>query len=219
MIYPENDWKQLIKRENVKGYFQDLIKVIDQQYKEFTVYPKQENIFNALIQTSLEDVKVVILGQDPYHNINQANGLAFSVNSDEKIPPSLRNILKEVKEDNGNSILSCGDLTQWSKQGVLLLNAALTVREGEPESHKKIGWEIFTDEVIREVNNKTQPVVFMLWGRHAAKKEVLITNVNHLVLKAAHPSPLSANRGFFGCKHFSACNKFLNRNELTEINW
>ncbi|MDF2606544.1 MAG: uracil-DNA glycosylase [Bacillales bacterium] len=219
MNYPKNDWKQLFEREYQKDYFNKLITTIDQQYKQFTVYPSKDNIFKALKNTTLYDVKVVILGQDPYHNANQANGLSFSVNINEKIPPSLRNILKEVKEDIGNTILQNGDLEQWSNQGVLLLNTVLTVREGEPKSHRKIGWELFTDEIIREVNNKKQPVVFMLWGRHAAQKEALITNGNHLILKAAHPSPLSANRGFFGCRHFSICNKFLEENELMKINW
>lgn len=184
-----------------------------------TIYPKGSHIFNAFEQTPFEDVKVVILGQDPYHNPGQAMGLSFSVPDGIKIPPSLSNIFKELKSDTGTSIPNTGNLTPWAKQGVLLLNAVLTVRENEPASHSKIGWMNFTDDIIKLLSNQKSRLVFILWGNFAIQKQVLIDATKHKILKAAHPSPLSAYNGFFGCKHFSATNDYLVSHNKTPINW
>ncbi|MEY4279061.1 MAG: hypothetical protein RL377_1065 [Bacteroidota bacterium] len=184
-----------------------------------TIYPKGSKIFNAFEQTAYEDVKVVILGQDPYHNPGQAMGLSFSVPDGIKIPPSLSNIFKELKTDTGTNIPSTGNLTPWAQQGVLLLNAVLTVRENEPASHSKIGWMNFTDDVIKLLSNQKSRLVFILWGNFAIQKQVLIDATQHKILKAAHPSPLSAYNGFFGCKHFSATNDYLVSHNKTPINW
>ncbi len=184
-----------------------------------TIYPKGSQIFNAFEQTAFEDVKVVILGQDPYHNPGQAMGLSFSVPDGTKIPPSLANIFKELKTDTGTPIPDTGNLTPWAQQGVLLLNAVLTVRENEPASHSKIGWMNFTDDVIKLLSNQKSRLVFILWGNFAIQKQVLIDATKHKILKAAHPSPLSAYNGFFGCKHFSATNDYLVSHNKTPINW
>jgi uracil-DNA glycosylase len=219
MKFPINDWKDLVSIEREKEYFKQLMTYLDVEYDNKTIYPSKNNIFNALTLTPLKDIKVVIIGQDPYHQPNQANGLAFSVNEDEKIPPSLRNIVKEVVADTGQTKLLNGDLTIWAHQGVLLLNTVLTVEEGKPESHKNKGWELFTDRIISEINSQNKPIVFMLWGKHAQSKEKLITNNIHLILKTTHPSPLSASRGFLGSKHFSKSNLFLEQNESSKICW
>jgi uracil-DNA glycosylase len=184
-----------------------------------TIYPKGSQIFNAFEQTLYDDVKVVILGQDPYHNPGQAMGLSFSVPDGIKIPPSLSNIFKELKADTGTSIPPTGNLTPWAQQGVLLLNAVLTVRENEPASHSKIGWMNFTDDVIKHLSDQKSRLVFILWGNFAIQKQILIDATKHKILKAAHPSPLSAYNGFFGCKHFSATNQFLTQEKKDPIDW
>lgn len=212
-------WESFIKKERKKEYFQKLENFLDFEYLNYKIYPSREEIFSALNHTAFEDTKVVILGQDPYHGEDQAHGLAFSVRPEKKVPPSLLNIFKELYSDLGINIKGTGNLIPWANQGVLLLNAVLTVRAGEANSHRNKGWEIFTDKLILELNNSDNPRVFILWGRQAQEKEKLLTNLNHLILKAAHPSPLSATRGFFGCKHFSKTNDFLHNNNLQEINW
>ena len=183
------------------------------------MYPPKRDVFNALKYTSFEDTKVVIIGQDPYHGYNQAHGLCFSVRQGVKLPPSLVNIYKELESDVGRKFVNNGDLTYWAKQGVLMLNNVLTVREGQPQSHKDRGWEIFTDRIIAELNKKQTPVVFLLWGKPAEQKARIITNPIHKKLITVHPSPLSAYRGFFGCKHFSKANQILIENGLAPIKW
>lgn len=214
------EWSSFLEREMAKDYFISLRDFVEEEYQKGTVYPPKEDIFNALLYTNKSDVKVVILGQDPYHNEHQAHGLSFSVLPEQtKLPPSLQNIYKELNSDLGCEIPDHGYLKKWADQGVLLLNTVLTVREHEPNSHQNKGWEIFTEELIKEVNDQEQPVVFLLWGNPAQKKKKLITNPKHIVLCAAHPSPLSAYRGFFGCKHFSQTNEFLEKNNRTPIDW
>ena len=203
MVYLGNDWDSILADEWQKPYYLELRKFLKQEYSTQTVYPNMEDIFNALKLTSFEDTKVVIIGQDPYHGFGQAHGLCFSVKKGVVPPPSLKNIYKELHSDIGFQIPNHGELTSWAKQGVLLLNNVLTVREGSPNSHKGKGWEIFTDRVIGELNKKETPVVFLLWGANAQKKAEIITNPKHFKLLSVHPSPLSASRGFFGCKHFS----------------
>ncbi len=203
-------------RENTKQPMEFVTAQIDAGK---TVYPSNDNIFRALELTPFETVKVVILGQDPYHGAGQAHGLAFSVQRDVKIPPSLRNIYKELNDDIGMDIPDHGFLEGWAKQGVLLLNTTLTVEDGKPASHQGRGWEEFTDAIIAQVNDLKRPVVFMLWGAHAQKKSDMIDGQKHLILTASHPSPLSAHRGFLGCKHFSKANNYLKANGQTEINW
>ena len=199
-------------------YFNDLMDKVEEEYNNKTIYPKKEDIFRALINTDYNDVKVVIVGQDPYHGEGEAMGLSFSVNKGIKLPPSLKNIYKELFEDVGVTRLS-GDLTDWTKQGVLLLNSTLTVVKDTPASHAKIGWDKFTDEIIKKVNEKETPVVFILWGNFAKTKKELITNSKHLVIESAHPSPFSARNGFFGSKPFSKTNEFLKKNNQEEIKW
>jgi uracil-DNA glycosylase len=191
---------------------------VEEEYNNKTIYPKREDLFRALINTDYNDVKVVIVGQDPYHGEGEAMGLSFSVNEEIKLPPSLKNIYKELFEDIGVTRLS-GDLTDWTKQGVLLLNSTLTVVKDTPASHAKIGWDKFTDEIIKKVNEKETPVVFILWGNFAKTKKELITNPKHLVIESAHPSPFSARNGFFGSKPFSKTNEFLKKNNQEEIKW
>ena len=215
----DNDWQDLLQEEFEKEYYQNLRKFLISEYKNKTIYPHMNNIFNALKFTSYKDVKVVILGQDPYHGPNQAHGLSFSVNKGVKIPPSLLNIYKELHDDLGCYIPNNGYLKKWADQGVLLLNTSLTVRASQANSHKNIGWEIFTDRIISLVNEKEDPVVFILWGNNAIKKKALITNKNHLILTSVHPSPLSASRGFFGTKPFSKTNAFLESVNKTPIDW
>lgn len=214
-----NSWDELLEEQFNQPYYQNLRQLLIGEYKNFQIFPKPEDIFNAFKKTPYEDVRCVILGQDPYHNINQAEGLSFSVKVGQRIPPSLVNIYKELKSDLGYEPPRHGSLVKWAESGVLLLNTTLTVRAHTPMSHSKIGWEILTDSVIDILNKKDSPVVFILWGRHAASKEKLITNPKHLILKAPHPSPLSANRGFFRSKPFSKTNEFLEANGCRPIDW
>ncbi len=209
MIKVNNDWDVILNKEYNKDYYQKLRSILANEYNSYTVYPDMYNIFNAFKYTSYSEVKVVILGQDPYHNVGQAHGLAFSVLPDVDIPPSLKNIFKEMHDDIGFTIPDNGCLTKWAQNGVFLLNTSLTVRAHSPNSHKNIGWETFTDNIISELNDRDDPIVFLLWGANARSKAKLITNDKHLVLQAPHPSPLSAFNGFFGCKHFSKTNEFL----------
>ena len=219
MVNLGNDWDDILADEWQKPYYLELRKFLKQEYSTQTVYPNMEDIFNALKLTSFKDTKVVIIGQDPYHGFGQAHGLCFSVKKGVVPPPSLKNIYKELKNDIGFEIPNHGELTSWAKQGVLLLNNVLTVREGLPNSHKGKGWEIFTDRVIGELNKKETPVVFLLWGANAQKKAEIITNPKHFKLMTVHPSPLSASRGFFGCRHFSKTNEILQKNHIDPINW
>ncbi|NFI02832.1 uracil-DNA glycosylase [Clostridium botulinum] len=215
----KNDWNNYIGNEFEKDYYLKLRKNLAQEYKTKTIYPDMYNIFNALHYTAFDDVKVVILGQDPYHGPNQAHGLSFSVNPGVKTPPSLLNIYKELKDDIGCYIPNNGYLKKWADQGVLLLNTVLTVRAGEANSHKNIGWQIFTDNIIKVLNTREKPIVFILWGNNAIRKEELITNPKHHIIKSVHPSPLSASRGFFGSKPFSKTNEFLKNDNETLIDW
>lgn len=219
MVNIGNDWDEILADEWQKPYYLALREFLKKEYKTQRVYPDMNNIFNALKYTSFEDTKVVIIGQDPYHGYGQAHGLCFSVKEGVAHPPSLKNIFKELESDVGRPISKSGELTNWAKQGVLLLNAVLTVREGEPTSHKNMGWETFTDRVIGELNLKETPVVFLLWGAYAQKKAEIITNPIHKKLLSVHPSPLSASRGFMGCKHFSKTNEILKDLGLDEIKW
>ena len=219
MVHIGNDWDTILADEWQKPYYQQLRQFLKSEYSSQRIYPHMNDIFNALKYTSFEDTKVVIIGQDPYHGEGQAHGLCFSVKQGVMFPPSLRNIFKELQSDTGKPIPSHGELTDWAKQGVLLLNNVLTVREAQPTSHSKMGWEIFTDRVISELNRKETPVVFLLWGAHAQKKAEIITNPIHYKLMTVHPSPLSASRGFFGCKHFSKANAILEENGLEPIEW
>lgn len=214
-----NDWDLILKEEFEKEYFKNIESFLDKAYKEKNVYPPREEIFKALELSSFHDTKVLILGQDPYYNYGQAQGLSFSVNKGVKLPPSLRNIFKELENDLGIKPASSGSLISWAKQGVLLLNASLTVEEKKPNSHKSIGWQIFTDKIISALNEKENPLVFILRGNFAKSKKTLITNQRHLVLESAHPSPLSARHGFFGSKPFSKTNEFLKKNNIKEIDW
>ena len=214
-----NDWDALLQDEFSKDYFLALQAFLEEEYQHATVYPARENIFNALKLTPYADVRVVILGQDPYHGEGQAHGLAFSVQPGVPAPPSLVNIFKEQQTDVGITIPNNGYLVPWAKQGVLLLNTALTVRANEPNSHRGRGWEQFTDRVITCLNEREQPLIFLLWGKNALAKEALVTNLRHMVLRAPHPSPLSASRGFFGCRHFSKTNALLEAENLPPIQW
>ena len=215
-----NDWLEPMREEFGKPYYKELYQFVREEYSKTTVYPPAEDIFNAMHFTPLNNVKVVILGQDPYHNVNQAHGLSFSVPvSQQEIPPSLQNIYKELETDIGCYIPNNGYLKKWAEQGVLLLNTVLTVRAHQANSHQGRGWEQFTDAIIRTVNEQDRPVVYMLWGRPAQSKIPMLDNPKHLILKAPHPSPLSAYRGFFGCKHFSQANTFLEQHGITPIDW
>ena len=214
-----NSWQKFLDEESEKPYYRQLKDFITKEYETQAVYPPMEDIFNAYKYTPLDKVKVLILGQDPYHEEGQAHGLCFSVNPQVALPPSLVNIYKELNADLGLYIPNNGYLKKWADQGVMLLNSVLSVRAHDANSHANRGWEEFTDATIRALNEKNQPVVFMLWGKSAQKKMKMITNKNHMVLCAAHPSPLSAYRGFFGCRHFSQANDFLKRQGLGEIDW
>ncbi|MGN0973917.1 MAG: uracil-DNA glycosylase [Bacilli bacterium] len=215
----EKSWELLLKDEMNKEYFQKLLEFIKQEYKTKTIYPKMNEIFKAFRYTPYNNVKVVILGQDPYHGENQAEGLSFSVPLGVKQPPSLKNIFKELQDDLGCSIPKSGSLVSWAEQGVLLLNSVLTVIKDHAASHRDKGWENFTDRVIQEVNKKEDAVVFILWGNYARSKKKYITNPKHLVIESAHPSPLSAHNGFFGSKPFSKTNNYLIQNNIKPINW
>ena len=209
MVKFDNDWDEVLKGEFDKPYYKKLHQFLKEEYSSRTIYPDMYDIFNALRYTPYNKVKVLILGQDPYHEPGQAHGLAFSVQKGVKVPPSLVNIYKGLHDDIGFKIPSHGYLKEWADQGVLLLNAVLTVRRGQANSHKGKGWEIFTDEVIKKLNEREEPVVFILWGANARSKKKYITNPNHHILESPHPSPLSAYRGFFGCKFFSKTNSLL----------
>lgn len=215
----QNDWQPLLENEFSKPYYQELRAFLKEEYAEETIFPPMDSIYQAMYNTSFENVKVVILGQDPYHGRGQAHGLSFSVQPGVKIPPSLKNIFKELSDDMQVSIPSDGYLDKWSKQGVLLLNTVLTVREGQANSHQNKGWETLTNEIIHLVGQREKPAVFILWGKPAESKRKLINENMHCVLTAPHPSPLSAHRGFFGSKPFSKANKFLRANGIDEIDW
>jgi len=215
----EPSWKVKMQSEFEKPYFKDLTDFVKIEYQEHKIYPPGKFIFNAFQHCPFDSVKVVILGQDPYHGSGQANGLCFSVNKGIKLPPSLINIFKEIKNDLGIEVPVNGDLERWADQGVLLLNATLTVRANDAGSHQNRGWEIFTDSVIQRISDDRMGLVFLLWGAYAGRKAVLINGNNHLILKSPHPSPFSADRGFFGCKHFSKSNEYLKNNYQSEIDW
>lgn len=215
-----NTWDDILNIEKNKDYYKSLESSLEKEYATKKIFPPKELIFNAFEKTPLKDLKVVILGQDPYHGEGQAQGFSFSTPSDIKNPPSMQNILKEIKEDLGNdSICLDGDLTPWAKQGVLLLNAILTVEEAKPKSHHKMGWETFTDNIIKYISSSCENIVFILWGASAIKKSKLIDEPKHHILTAPHPSPLSSYRGFFGCKHFSKTNEILKQNNKEQIQW
>lgn len=214
-----NKWDLVLKEIFNDSRYLSLEKFLNEEYENNIIYPVRENIYNALKLTDYDDVKVVIIGQDPYHEPNQAHGLAFSVLEGIKLPPSLKNIYKEIEADLGIKMSNSGNLSNWAKQGVLLLNNVLTVRAHEANSHKKKGWEFVTDGIVNKLNERKESIIFVFWGNNAKSKEALVTNPNHIVLKAPHPSPLSAYHGFFGCKHFSKINSMLKEKGLEEINW
>lgn len=214
-----NDWKDILENEFKKEYFVKIKNFLVEEYNKYNVFPPKKNILNAFELTSYSDTKIVILGQDPYHQYGQAHGLAFSVNYGVRIPPSLQNMYKELKDDLGLYVPNNGYLVKWAKQGVLLLNTSLTVRENEANSHSKIGWQIFTDNVIKALNEREKPIIFILWGNNAKSKIQFINKDRHYILAGVHPSPLSASRGFFGCKHFSKANEILKSLGECEIDW
>lgn len=214
-----NNWDTILNEEYQKEYFKKIVQYINKAYKERPIFPPKNYILRALSLTDYQDVKVVILGQDPYHGLGEANGLAFSVNNGIKLPPSLKNIYKELQEDLNIEISTKGDLTCWAKEGVLLLNTVLTVEKDRPASHKNLGWENFTDDIIKKINEKDTPVVFILWGAFARSKKALITNPKHLIIESSHPSPFSCNYGFFGSRPFSRTNTFLKENNIKEIDF
>ena len=214
-----NDWKEILEEEFEKEYFVKLKETLEEEYKNHTVYPPKRDILNAFFLTSYSEVKVVLLGQDPYHQKGQAHGLAFSVNYGIKTPPSLVNMYKELQNDLGLYIPNNGFLEKWAKQGVLLLNTTLTVRDSQANSHSGIGWQTFTDNIIKKLNEREKPIIFILWGNNAKSKEKFIDTNKHYILKGVHPSPLSANKGFFGCKHFSEANRILKELNEKEIDW
>lgn len=213
-----NKWDNILQKEYKLEYFQQLLNFLNEEYKQKTIFPEFNNIFKSLIFTDYDDVKVLILGQDPYHGIHQAHGLAFSVYNDQKRPPSLRNIFKELKTDLDIDRID-NDLSDWASQGVLLLNSILTVEKDAPLSHKDIGWEQFTDSIINSLNKSNKPIIFVLWGNYAKGKKVLINNEKHIIIEAAHPSPLSASRGFFGTRPFSKINTHLQKKGDVPIKW
>ncbi len=219
MVHIGNDWDEILDGEFEKEYYKKLRTTLKHEYSEYTIYPDMYDIFNALKWTPYSEVKVVIFGQDPYHGEGQAHGLSFSVKKGIDIPPSLVNIYKELHDELGTYIPNNGYLEKWARQGVLLLNSTLTVRGGHANSHQSIGWKYFTDHVTELLNEREEGIVFMLWGNNAKQKEKLITNPQHTILKAAHPSPLSAGRGFFGCGHFAEANRILKESGRKEIDW
>jgi len=218
-LHIDSEWRTFLKEELYSDKLQTIISMVQKERNTYTVFPKDDELFNAFNITSLKNLKVVILGQDPYHGKKQAHGLSFSVPNGVRIPPSLRNIFKELQTDLNIPISNNGNLIPWAKQGVLLLNATLTVREKEASSHKKIGWENFTDRIIEKISKKKEGIIFLLWGAFAQRKSILIDVKKHHILTAAHPSPFSAYRGFFGCKHFSKTNEILIKNNQQPINW
>ncbi|MGL4392604.1 MAG: uracil-DNA glycosylase [Fusobacteriaceae bacterium] len=221
MEWKNNGWENILKPEMEKEYFLQLKDFLKNEYSTKKIYPPENKIFNLFNHIKFDSIKIVILGQDPYHGFGQGNGIAFSVNKGIKIPPSLQNIYKELAKEYKDEfkIPSHGDLTSWVEQGVFLLNTVFTVEDGKPNSHAKKGWEIFTDFVIKSIDEKSSPIVFMLWGNPAKKKKVLIKNTNHLILESVHPSPFSANDGFFGNNHFIEADNFLEKNNINKINW
>ena len=219
MVRFGNDWDEMLRAELDSDYFAQILKQLNVEYRKNTCFPPPELVFNALRSTPYAAVRAVILGQDPYHNVGQAHGLCFSVRHGVEPPPSLQNIYKEIHADLGLPIPSHGELTDWTAQGVLLLNTILSVRAHAPMSHAGLGWQRFTDAVISRLNEREEPIVFLLWGSPARAKKAQITNPNHLILEAPHPSPLSAHRGFFGCRHFSRANAFLRERGMGEIDW
>ncbi|WP_068267845.1 uracil-DNA glycosylase [Caviibacter abscessus] len=219
MVKLNNDWDDILKDEFPKKYYLTLREFLKKEYSNYKIFPHMNDIFNALKLTTYKDTKVVILGQDPYHDDNQAHGLAFSVKPNVAIPPSLLNMYKELNQELGCYIPNNGYLISWANQGILLLNTALTVRAHEANSHKNRGWEIFTDSIISYLNDRNEPVIFVLWGANARNKKMLITNPKHFILEAPHPSPLSASRGFFGCNHFKKINEILIKLGKEPINW
>lgn len=219
MVNIGNSWDSILKEDFLKESYLKLREFLIEEYKTKKVFPSMFDIFNALKETPFEKVKVVILGQDPYHGLGQAHGMCFSVKKGVRIPPSLINIYKEINLEYGYTIPKDGELTKWAKEGVLLLNTILTVREGEPMSHKNKGWEELTDSIISKLAKRETPMVFMLWGSPARKKKTLIENSNHLILETVHPSPLSAMRGFMGCNHFKLANEFLESKGITPVDW
>ncbi len=219
MAILKNDWAPLLEAEFKKPYYQHLRGILKEEYQTRVIYPDQSDVFNALHLTPFNETKVVIIGQDPYHGSGQAHGLSFSVKPGVPVPPSLKNIYKELKADVGCDIPNNGYLVKWAKQGVLLLNTVLTVRAGTPNSHKGLGWEIFTDKVIETLNQRETPVVFILWGNFAQQKQELITSSRHFIIKSPHPSPFSANKGFFGSRPFSRTNAILRDIGMKEIDW
>ena len=219
IVMTNNKWDEILNEEYHKDYFKNIVAFVNRVYKEKVIFPPKNRILSALDITDYDKVKVVILGQDPYHGIGEANGLAFSVNDGVKIPPSLKNIYKELYDDLKVPIPNTGNLESWANEGVLLLNSVLTVEKDKPASHKNIGWENFTDSIIKKINEKEEPVVFILWGNFAKSKKSLITNPKHLIIESSHPSPFSVNYGFFGSRPFSKTNKFLKENGIKEIDW
>lgn len=215
---PEN-WSKILNEEIEKKYFIDLIECIENEYINKAIYPLKSDIFKALEYCSFNDIKVVLLGQDPYHGEGQAHGLCFSVNEGIKQPPSLKNVFKEIKSDIGKDIPETGNLLHWAKQGILMLNSVMTVKASTPGSHRNKGWEIFTNEIIKKISENKKNIVFLLWGNYAKEKKNLIDINKNKILEAAHPSPFSAYSGFFGCKHFSKTNKYLKENGISEIEW
>jgi len=214
-----NDWDKVLNIIWKSEGFKKFINIINNEYKNKIIYPEKNNIFNALKLTPYKNVKVVIVGQDPYHGINEAHGLSFSVQKGVNIPPSLQNIYKELENDLGINPAKYGDLTKWAQEGVLLLNAVLTVEKDKPASHKGLGWELLTDFIIKKLNKKDEPIVFILWGNFARSKKIFITNNKHLIIESTHPSPFSARNGFFGSKPFSKTNNFLIKNNIKPIDW
>ena len=219
MFTLNNDWNEVLSSVLSSNKMQELEMFLNNEYSNYTIYPKREDVFTALNLTPYNDVRVVIIGQDPYHEPLQAHGLAFSVLEGIKLPPSLKNIYKEIESDLGIKRSGSGNLTSWARQGVLLLNNVLTVREHEANSHKGKGWEYFTDKIVEKLNEREEQIIFVFWGNNAKGKQKLITNPDHIVLTAPHPSPLSAYHGFFGCGHFSKINELLKENNKKEINW
>ena len=214
-----NNWDNILDSEYHKDYFKNIVKFINQAYKDREIFPPKSKILRALSLCDYNNVKVVILGQDPYHGVGEANGLSFAVSDGIKLPPSLKNIYKELYDDLGIVPSNTGNLECWAREGVLLLNAVLTVEKDKPASHKNIGWDKFTDSIIKILNEKETPIVFILWGNFAKSKKQYITNPKHLIIESSHPSPFSANYGFFGSKPFSKTNNFLKKNNIKEINW